>query len=75
MNDASQLATAMLATAFAAMLLLTGQWFMDYRLQREAASPVVAMRFKRPAARWTAPSTESVSPVTKPGRPGIASGA
>ena len=75
MNDASQLATAMLATAFAAMLLLTGQWFMDYRVQREATSPIVAMRFMRPVARWTAPSTESVWPVTKPNRPGIASGA
>jgi hypothetical protein len=36
MNDASQLATAVLALAFAAVLLITGQRFMDYRLQHEA---------------------------------------
>jgi hypothetical protein len=72
MNDVSQLATAMLAIAFAAMLLLTGQWFVDYRVQREATSPIVAMRFMQPVSHWTAPST--ARPATKPGRPSIGSG-
>lgn len=40
MNDASQLATAMVALTFTAMLLVTGQWFVDYRLQHEARAPV-----------------------------------
>ena len=43
MNDVSQLATAMLAIAFTAMLLVTGQWFMEYRLQHEAMTPIAAM--------------------------------
>lgn len=40
MNDASQLATAMVALAFTAMLLVTGQWFVDDRLQHEARAPI-----------------------------------
>ncbi|MGV7213595.1 hypothetical protein [Bradyrhizobium sp. UFLA05-112] len=43
MNDVSQLATAMLAIAFTAMLLVTGQWFMEYRLQHETMTPIAAM--------------------------------
>jgi hypothetical protein len=43
MNDVSQLATAMLAVAFTAMLLVTGQWFVEYRLQHEEMAPIVAM--------------------------------
>ncbi|WFU44681.1 hypothetical protein QA640_20850 [Bradyrhizobium sp. CB82] len=43
MNDVSQLATAMLAIAFTAMLLVTGQWFMEYRLQHEPMAPIAAM--------------------------------
>jgi hypothetical protein len=44
MNDVSQLATAAIAVAFTAMLLITGQWFVDYRLEHEAVarSPAVA---------------------------------
>ena len=43
MNDVSQLVTAMLAIAFTAMLLVTGQLFMEYRLQHEAMTPIAAM--------------------------------
>ncbi|MBR0713700.1 hypothetical protein [Bradyrhizobium liaoningense] len=43
MNDASQLATAMIALTFTAVLLITGQWFVDYRLQREARTPLTAI--------------------------------
>lgn len=35
MMDASQLATAAIAVAFAAMLLVTGHWFVDSQLQRD----------------------------------------
>jgi hypothetical protein len=35
MNDVSQLATAAIAVAFTAVLLITGQWFVDYRLQHD----------------------------------------
>lgn len=41
MNDASQLATAMVALMFTAVLLVTGQWFVDYRLQHERAPMTV----------------------------------
>lgn len=41
MYDACQWATATLAAAFTATLLLTGQWFMQYRLQHETVTPVV----------------------------------
>jgi len=40
MNDASQLATAMVALTFTAVLWISGQWFVDYRLQREAKAPL-----------------------------------
>ncbi|MGY8662631.1 hypothetical protein Q3C01_09715 [Bradyrhizobium sp. UFLA05-109] len=43
MNDVSQLATAMLAIAFTAMLLVTGQWFMEYRLQHDSTIPIAAL--------------------------------
>jgi hypothetical protein len=43
MNDASQLATALVAITFMTVLLITGQWFVDYQLQREAREPVVRM--------------------------------
>jgi hypothetical protein len=43
MNDASQLATAMVAVAFTAMLLITGQWFVDYRTQRLALEPATVI--------------------------------
>ncbi|WP_201724200.1 hypothetical protein [Bradyrhizobium centrolobii] len=37
MNDASQFATAMLALAFTAALLITGQLFIEQRAEREIA--------------------------------------
>ena len=40
MNDASQLATAMVALTFTAVLWISGQWFVNYRLQREAKAPL-----------------------------------
>ncbi|MCP3390234.1 hypothetical protein NLM27_15750 [Bradyrhizobium sp. CCGB12] len=43
MNDVCQLATAMLAIAFTAVLVITGQRFIEYRLQHEALTPIVAM--------------------------------
>ncbi|MBB4368114.1 hypothetical protein GGD63_000883 [Bradyrhizobium sp. cir1] len=43
MYDACQLATAILAIAFTALLLVTGQRFIEYRLQHEAMTPIVAM--------------------------------
>jgi hypothetical protein len=43
MNDASQLATAMVAITFTAMLLITGQWFVDYQLEHEARASIVRM--------------------------------
>ncbi|MCK1545900.1 hypothetical protein IVA87_28570 [Bradyrhizobium sp. 147] len=43
MYDACQLATAMLAVAFTALLLITGQRFIEYRLQHEAMIPIVAI--------------------------------
>jgi len=43
MYDACQLATAMLAIAFTALLLVTGQQFIEYRLQHQARIPIVAM--------------------------------
>lgn len=36
MNDVSQLATAAIAVAFTAMLLINGQRFVDDRLQHDA---------------------------------------
>lgn len=44
MNDVSQLATAVIAVAFTAMLLVTGQWFVDYRLQHEAIGRIPVAR-------------------------------
>lgn len=35
MNDASQFATAMLAIVFAGALLVTGQFFIEQRSQRD----------------------------------------
>ena len=43
MNDASQVATAMVAITFMAVLLVTGQWFVENRQQREVTAPVAAM--------------------------------
>lgn len=43
MYDVCQWATAMLALAFTGLLLITGQRFIDYRLQHEAMTPIVAM--------------------------------
>ncbi|UQR66957.1 MULTISPECIES: hypothetical protein [Bradyrhizobium] len=43
MYDVCQLATAMLAIAFTALLLITGQRFIEYRLQHDARTPIVAM--------------------------------
>ena len=43
MYDACQMATAMLAIAFTALLLVTGHQFIDYRLQHEARIPIVAL--------------------------------
>jgi hypothetical protein len=43
MNDASQMATATVAITFMTVLLVTGQWFVDNRQQREATAPVAAM--------------------------------
>ena len=43
MNDASQLATAMVAITFTAVLLITGQWFVDYRMQRLALEPATVI--------------------------------
>jgi hypothetical protein len=43
MNDAGQMATAMVAITFMAVLLVTGQWFVENRQQREATAPIAAM--------------------------------
>ncbi|MCA1389056.1 hypothetical protein I6F30_04540 [Bradyrhizobium sp. NBAIM20] len=43
MYDVCQLATAMLAIAFTALLLVTGQRFIESRLQRDALPPFVTM--------------------------------
>ncbi|ULK97497.1 hypothetical protein [Bradyrhizobium sp. I71] len=43
MYDVCQLATAMLAIAFTAVLLITGERFIEHRLQHEAMTPIVAM--------------------------------
>lgn len=43
MYDVCQLATAMLAIAFTALLLITGERFIEDRLQHEAMTPIVAM--------------------------------
>ena len=43
MYDVCQLATAMLAIAFTALLLITGQRFIESRLQHEAKPPFIAM--------------------------------
>lgn len=42
MYDVRQWATAMLAIFFTATLLITGRWFIAYRLQHETRTPVVA---------------------------------
>jgi hypothetical protein len=42
MYDVCQLATAMLAVAFTALLLVTGQQFTASRLQHEAMAPRLA---------------------------------
>jgi hypothetical protein len=41
MCDVCQLATAMLAIAFTALLLITGERFIEHRLQHEAMTPIV----------------------------------
>jgi hypothetical protein len=41
MYDVCQWATATLAIAFTAALLITGQWFIQYRLQHETMTAVV----------------------------------
>ena len=43
MYDVCQWATAMLAAAFTAVLLISGQRFIEYRLQHEAMTPIVVM--------------------------------
>ncbi|WP_448043137.1 hypothetical protein [Bradyrhizobium liaoningense] len=43
MYDVRQLATAMLTIAFTALLLITGERFIEYRLQHEAMTPTVVM--------------------------------
>lgn len=43
MYDVRQLATAMLTIAFTALLLITGERFIEYRLQHEATTPTVVM--------------------------------
>nr|GAJ34803.1 hypothetical protein BDOA9_0140020 [Bradyrhizobium sp. DOA9] len=43
MYDVCQLATAILAIAFTALLLITGQQFIESRLQHGATPPIVAM--------------------------------
>ncbi|WP_314950069.1 hypothetical protein [Bradyrhizobium cosmicum] len=39
MNDASQFATAMLALVFIGALLVTGQFFIEQRAQRDMTYP------------------------------------
>ncbi|MFK4508092.1 hypothetical protein IQ17_05849 [Bradyrhizobium daqingense] len=43
MYDVCQWATAMLAIAFTALLLITGQRFTEYRLQYQVRTPIVAL--------------------------------
>ena len=43
MYDVCQLATGMLAIAFTALLLITGERFIEYRLQHEARNPIMAI--------------------------------
>lgn len=47
MNDASQLATAMLAIVFTAALLVTGGLFVKNRIQHEAIYPVAVAALPR----------------------------
>jgi len=48
MYDAGQLATAMLAIAFAAGMLVTGQMFVDYRIQHEAMVQIATVATQPP---------------------------
>ena len=41
MNEIPQLASAMLAVAFAAVMLVAGQLFIEYRSTKKALSPAV----------------------------------
>lgn len=43
MNDASQLVTAMLAIVFAAVLLVSGQLYMQYTPRGHLGAPVAAV--------------------------------
>ncbi|WP_198028263.1 hypothetical protein [Bradyrhizobium sp. WSM1743] len=42
MYDVRQWATAMLAISFTAVLLITGRWFIESRLQHETRTPIAA---------------------------------
>ncbi|QOZ77549.1 hypothetical protein XH83_20095 [Bradyrhizobium sp. CCBAU 53351] len=50
MYDVCQWATATLAVVFTAALLITGQWFIQYRLQHETITPVVKIATLTPPA-------------------------
>lgn len=41
MHDVCQWATATLAVVFTAALLITGQWFIQHRLQHETMTPIL----------------------------------
>jgi hypothetical protein len=44
MNDSSQLASALLALAFAALMLVAGQQFIEYRSTSNAFKPAAAVK-------------------------------
>jgi hypothetical protein len=53
MNEFHQLATAMLAIAFAAVMLVAGQLYIENKSARLSAAPTVAMAASVP---WDKPS-------------------
>lgn len=48
MNDVSQVVTAAIAVAFTAMLLITGQWFVDGRLAHDTVSMIAVATMRSP---------------------------
>jgi len=50
MNEFYQLATAMLAIAFAAVMLVAGQLFIENKSARLQAAPLVSVPWDKPSA-------------------------
>ena len=60
MNDAHQLASAMLAIAFAALMLVAGQLFIEYRSTKHLLTTVLQAAALSDRAATTAPSVYSI---------------